>query len=181
MQEKDKKVIVLYKSKYGSTKRYAEWIAKEAGADLLEASKVKVEDLYRYDTVVFGGSLHAVGIKGVKLITDHFDKLMDKKLIVFAVGCSPGREEAIKHVEANNFTEEMRNKINFFYLRGAFNYKQLGFIDRFMMNALRGKLKKKKEEELDEDSKGLLAAFHEPIDWTDQKSILPLVACIRGQ
>ncbi len=180
MQDENKKTLVIYKSKYGSTKRYAEWIAEDIESDIMEVSGVKVEDLYKYDTLIFGGSLHAVGIKGIKIITDHFDKLMDKKIIVFAVGCSPGREEAIKHVVSSNFTEEMKDKINFFYLRGAFNYKNLGFIDKIMMNTLRRKLKKKKEEELDEDSKGLLAAFHEPVDWADKRAILPVVDCIKS-
>ena len=75
----------------------------------------------------------------------------------------------------------MKEKVNFFYLRGAFNYQKLGFVDRMMMNVLRKKLLKKKPEELDEDSKGLLAAYENPIDWTDRKAIEPIVKCIKEQ
>lgn len=32
--ERMKKGIILYKSKYGSTKKYAEWLAEECGFDL---------------------------------------------------------------------------------------------------------------------------------------------------
>lgn len=31
-------IIVIYKSKYGSTKRYAQWIAEETKADFFESS-----------------------------------------------------------------------------------------------------------------------------------------------
>ena len=33
--------IVIYKTKYGSTKQYAEWIAEELGCDFIDAKNVK--------------------------------------------------------------------------------------------------------------------------------------------
>lgn len=180
MSEKTKRIAVIYKSKYGSTKRYAEWIAEDVEGDLLESSMVKVNDLHKYDIIVFGGSLHAVGIKGVKLITDNFKQLKEKKIIVFGTGASPVRAEAIKHVLEFNFNQDVRKKINFFYLRGAFNYSKLSWLDKLMMRALKLKLKMKKEEELDDDSRELLASFNKPVDWTDKKVIIPIVECIRS-
>jgi len=43
---------------------------------------------------------------------------------------------------------------------------------------LKRKLKKKKPEELDEDTKGLLEAYNNPVDFTDEKAIGPLVSAI---
>lgn len=176
----EKKTIVIYKSKYGSTKRYAQWIAEEVNADLSEASKVNAEDLKGYDTIVFGGSLHAVGITGIKVITNNFEKIKDKRIVVYAVGCSPERKETTKHVFSSNFIGEMQDKVKFFYLRGAFDYSKLDLVDKAMMNALKLKIKAKKAEELDEDSKGLLDAYDNPIDWTDKKYIAPVVEYING-
>lgn len=181
MNKDNKKILVLYKSKYGSTKRYAEWIANDTNADLLEVSMVKVSDLLKYDLIIFGGFLHAVGISGVKIITDNFQKIMDKKVVIFAVGCSPEREDAISHVSSSNFTKEMKEKISFFYLRGAFNYDKLDFVDKMMMKALKLKLERKKEKELDEDSKGLLACYDNPVDWTDKGAIAPIIKCINEE
>lgn len=178
MSKSDKKIAVIYKSKYGSTKRYAEWICKRVNGDLMDASDVKVDDLKKYDVIVFGGSLHAVGIKGIKLITDNYNQLKDKKIIVYGTGASPVREEAIKQVVDHNFKGDMKDNIKFFLLRGAFNYKELSPSDKILMNALRLSLKMKKEEELDEDSKGLLACYDKPVDWTDEKAIIPIIQCI---
>lgn len=172
------KSVVIYKSKYGSTKRYAEWIASEIGADLFEASRIKAEDLKKYDIIVFGGFMHAVGVSGVKIITDNFKELMDKRVIIFAVGCSPGRESELNQVLSKNFKEEIKENITFFYLRGAFNYNKLDFVDKMMMNALKMKLKRLKEEQLDEDVKGLLECYNNPVDWTDKKAINPIIQCI---
>lgn len=178
MSESNKKVIVIYKSKYGITKKYAEWIAKEANVDLLEISKVKLENLEKYNTIVLGGYLHAVGINGLKLITDNFHKIKNKHIIVFGVGCSPVKEGLRKHVEAANFTGDMKDKIKFFYLRGAFNFQKLGLIDKIMMNLLKAKILKKGKENLDEDSKGLLDCYDNPVDWTDKNAIIPIVEAI---
>lgn len=174
------KNVVIYNSKYGSTKKYAEWISQEINGDLFESSKVKISNLRNYDVIVYGGSLHAVGIKGVKLITDNFEQIKDKKIIIFSVGASPAREEAFNNVVSHNFTHEIREKISFFMLRGSFDYKNLSLIDKILMNALKFMLKKKKVDELDEDMKGLLDSFDNPVDFTDKKNIIPIIECINS-
>jgi len=177
MGEQNNKTIVIYKSKYGSTKRYAQWIAERLDGDLVNNSEIKLNDLKDYDTIVLGGSLHAVGIKGVKLLTENFEQLQDKQLIVFAVGCSPAKEETINHIINHNFRAEMKEEIDFFYLRGAFNYQELNLIDKLMMLALKFKIKMQKRE-LDEDDKDLLDIYDKPVDWTDKEAIAPIIKCI---
>ena len=49
--------IVVYKTKYGSTKTYAEWIAEELGCVAVDAKSIKADDLLMYDTVIYGGGL----------------------------------------------------------------------------------------------------------------------------
>ncbi|WP_069999927.1 flavodoxin domain-containing protein [Cellulosilyticum sp. I15G10I2] len=170
--------VVIYNSKYGSTKHYATWIAKEINADLFEDSHIKLSDLTKYSTIVFGGSLHAVGIKGVKLITKNYEALKNKKIIVFAVGCSPGYPEALTQVFNHNFKLIPKDKINFFYLRGAFNYNKLSPSDKLLMNALKAKIKLKKDDEINEDSKSLLACYDTPHDWTHKDLVVPIIKCI---
>ena len=80
------KIAVIYKSEYGSTKKYAEWIAEELDGDLIENVKIRADDLENYDIIVYGGGLYAGGINGISLINKEFDKLKDKSLIVFTVG-----------------------------------------------------------------------------------------------
>ncbi len=73
------KTIVVYKSKTCFTKKYAQWITEDLSADLFEVSKVNIDILTQYDTIIYGGSLYAVGIIGVKLITKNINKLKDKR------------------------------------------------------------------------------------------------------
>lgn len=174
------RVAIVYQSKYGSTQRYAEWMAEELQADLFEGSSVKVKDLHPYDVIIFGGGLYAVGILGIQLLKKNYDQLRDKKLIVFAVGASPARKEAIDHVIHSNFTDEMKATVPFFLLRGAFNYQNLNRLDKLLMWLMKLKLKSKKPEELDADGKGLLASYERPVDWTQKKAIQPILDVIKG-
>jgi len=176
------KAVVIYKSKTGYTRKYAEWIAEALGADIFDVSKVTPNMLTAYDAVIYGGSLHAVGISGLKMITKNFDQLEGKKLAVFATGCTPPREEAIREVVDRNFTPEQQKAIRFFYFRGGFNYSKLPPFDKLLMNLLKWKInnKKRKNLELTADEKGMLAIFNKPVDYTNKKYIDDMIAYIRS-
>lgn len=175
------KVAVIYKSKYGSTKRYAEWISQEVNGDLFEASKVSVNELLKYDTIVYGGGMYAVGILGISLIRKNYEKLRDKKVIVFTVGASPSRPEVLEAIKNSNFTDDMKERVSLFHFRGAFDYRKLNIIDKMLMSMLKKKLEGKSEEELTNDDKGMLASYKHPADWTNKKSIEPLIKCIKSE
>lgn len=172
------KTVVIYKSKTGFTKKYAEWIADELYADIFEHSQINIKTLITYDTIIYGGSLHAVGITGVKLITQNLNKLKDKKLIVFATGASPSREETILEVKNKNFTLDEQKYIRFFYFRGGFNYSKLKTFDKILMTLLKLKIKSKKE--LTPDEKGMLAIYNKPADFTRKSNIDELISYVNS-
>ncbi|MDP4089974.1 MAG: flavodoxin domain-containing protein [Bacillota bacterium] len=174
------KTVVVYKSKTGFTKKYAEWIAKDLSADLFEASKFKADSLVNYDTVIFGGSLHAAGIIGVKLIKKNLDKLKDKKVVVFSTGASPARMEVLNEVKNRNFTEGEQNIIKFFYLRGGFDYSKLKSVDKVLMTMMKWKLKRKKKETLTADERGMLASYNRPVDFTRKKYTEQLISYVNS-
>ena len=67
---KDKEVLVIYKSKYGATERYAKWIAEDLGCEAIPAKEAKLKRIRDYDMLIFGGGLYAGTIGGIsKLIT----------------------------------------------------------------------------------------------------------------
>ncbi|MGE5582981.1 MAG: flavodoxin domain-containing protein [Bacillota bacterium] len=171
------KTIVIYKSKTGFVKRYAEWIARELSADIFEASRVTPDQFAAYDTVIYGGGLYAAGINGIKLITLNLDRLKGKKVVIFASGASPATEEAINDVINKNFTAGQLKQIRFFYLRGGFDYSKLKLVDKILMTLLKWKLKRKKD--LTPDEKGMLHAYEKPVDFTNQKNIKDLIAYVR--
>lgn len=173
-----KSTVVVYQSKSGFTEKYARWIAEDAQADLLEAGAAKLEDLARYDTIVYGGGLYIGGINGVKLITGHMKELESKKLIVFGVGASPCRPNVVEEVRKANFTDEMKGRIHFFLLRGGFDLGKCGLKDKMLMNLL--KIKLEKAPDTDKDAKGMLACYEHPADFTSRDAIKPILDCIKN-
>jgi len=172
------KTIVVYKSKTGFAKKYAQWIEEDLSADIFDASEVTINMLTTYDTIIYGGSLYAGGINGVKLITQNIEKLKNKKVVVFATGVSPAREDDINEVISKNFTEEQQKYIKFFYLRGGFNYSKLKPLDKVFMTLLKWKIKSKKKEELTNDEIGMLAVYDKPTDYTMRKNIDKIITYV---
>ncbi len=172
------KKVVIYKTKYGSAKQYAEWIAEELKCEIYRQENFSAASLDKYDTIIYGGSLYAVGILGISLIKNNYEKLKDKKVIIFSVGISPSNEKTGNDVITNNFTEEMKNKVDYHHLRGAFNYNKLSFLHKIMMWTMKKIIERKKPENRTEDDKGLLTALSSPCDFKSKKNILPIIESV---
>lgn len=165
----ENKIVVIYKSKYGATKRYAGWIALKLDADLYEVSDIRGKDLKDYDTIIYGGPLYTGKIKGIKFLINNYETIKDKKLFVFMVGMKCFDE--IKSILENNIPKEILSNINSFYFRGKIDYKELSLKDKILMNGLRVSILNKKQSDISEDEKMILETIDKPIDYTDKKSI----------
>ena len=55
--------IILYQSKYGATKKYAEWIFEETGFEHIETKKADIKKVVNFDTIVLGGGIYASGMR----------------------------------------------------------------------------------------------------------------------
>lgn len=171
------KILVLYKSKYGYTKAYAEMIAKELHCDIQEATNISVDSLKRYDTIIYGGGLYALGINGINLIKRNFNDLQAKNIVIWATGSNPGRPLEMQQVWEHNFPDYMLKKIHTFYLRGGFDYQKLSGTHKLMMSALKLKLKNTKNRS--EDDEGLLKAYDTPEYHCDKKNIAELIEYVK--
>lgn len=171
-----KKTVVVYESKYNSTKKYAEWIAGARGADLFERSKIKAEKLREYDTIIYGGGIYAGRIAGVSLINKNYETIRDRELIVFTVGIRPTDDKAaFATIIKNNFPGKRYESIKFFHLRGAINYKKLGITHRSMLAMFEPPLHRpgcKKNHDLDKNPSDIDGL---DIDFTDIKAIKPIL------
>jgi hypothetical protein len=85
---------------------------------------------------------------------------------------SPPRQNVLLEVREHNFSPEMR-QVEFFYLRGGFDYSKLDRVNKFLMILLKIRLSFKKTKTSDEI--GMLAAYSKPIDCTHKDNIKALV------
>ncbi len=172
------KIVVVYKSISGFTKKYAEWIAEELEADLFRVEKIDIDLLLKYDLIIYGGSLHAVGISGVNIIKNNLNKLRDKNVIIFTTGASLTKESTVSEVRDSNFSVEEQKQIQFYYFRGGFNFEKLDLTNKILMTLMKWKIKLKRDKTPDE--KGMLAAYSKPMDFTKKENVKGLLEYVRS-
>jgi len=171
-----KSIAVIYKSKYGATKRYAEWIAEALEASLFEASSVNPSQLTEYDIVIYGGSLYASGINGVKLVT----KNPCKSLVVFTVGLADPKITDYSEILSRTFTTEQLSEIKVFHWRGGMDYSKLGLVDKGLMSMVKKQAEKKPPAERTSDDQGVIETYGKKVDFTDRSVITPLIEYVQA-
>ena len=169
-------VVVVYKSKYGHTEAYAQWIADELNAPIFEASQIKPVKLAQYEVVVYGGGLYAGGVSGVGLVA----KNPCKSLVVFTVGLFDPNITDYSEVLKRNFPGRALERTKVFHLRGGVNYKKLGLAHKGMMAIVRKMAAKKSHAERSNEDKGILEAGTQDVDFTDRNTIAPIIEYIRS-
>ncbi len=173
------KCVVVYESKYGTTKKYAEWIAEDLGADLFERKDASIEALTGYDVIVYGGGLYAGGVSGLPFITKNYDKIKDKRILLFT--CGLGDPNVLENVEAirkgltKALTPEMLNAFEIYHLRGGMDYSKLSFIHRNMMAMVQKSVAKKDPSARTQEDIEMLETYGKVVDFTDRATIKPLV------
>ena len=170
------KIAVIYASKYGATRRYAEWIAARLGATLLERTAVKPAQLDEYDLVVYGGGLYAGGIAGVDLVTKH----PCKRLVLFTVGLGTPATSDYTGILEKNLPQAMRESTPVFHLHGGIDYGRLSTVHRAMMGVMKRIISKKPESERSADDRELLATYGGAVDFTDPANIEPLAEYVES-
>lgn len=173
MNNKKSKAIVVYESKTGFTKKYAKLISQAIDCPISSRKESEKIDLENFTVVIYGGSLYASGVLGLKKIKK---RLKGQKLIVFAVGASGPKDNILKEIKEANFSEREKNDCSVFYLRGGFNFNKLNLMDKGLMLLMKRSIEKKKPSERTADDRGLLNAYDQPVDFTREKNIEPLIS-----
>ncbi|MCL1948424.1 MAG: flavodoxin domain-containing protein [Turicibacter sp.] len=166
-----KKIAVIYKSRYGATKQYAEWIAEELGAELLNVSQVDAKTLGAYDTVIYGGALYAGGIIGYK----GFDFSQVRELVLFTVGLFDPEHTAFWPLLSKGLPMEYSKEVKTFHLQGSINYEKLSFAHQAMMAGLKDYVLQVPDELQSDDDRLLLKTYGGSLDLTDRLSVQPLI------
>ncbi len=174
-------VVVVYKTKYGSTKTYAEWIGEELGCEIIDAKDITAEELARYDAIVYGGGLYAEVINGVSLITKNIEKLKDKKIAIYSTGITPleYREYYDKLVIEKNFKNGVPDFVKLFNFTGKMVLDELSVVHRTALKTLK-KIMSSKENPSDME-KLLVELCDADGDFSDRSQIADLILYIKGE
>ncbi|MBO7208457.1 MAG: flavodoxin [Clostridia bacterium] len=170
--------IVVYKTKYGSTKTYAEWIGEELNCKTADAKEITIDELEKYDTIIYGGGLYAEIINGVILITKNIERLKNKKIAVYTTGITPldCREYYDKIVVEKNFKNGLPQCIKIFNFTGKMIINELTAVHKAALKTLKKIMSSKKEPT--EMEKLLIELCDADGDFCDRSQIAELVKYI---
>lgn len=135
-----KKAIVIYSSKRGSTKQYAEWIAEELNKNseckLVAFKDSKTYNLYEYDLIVYGGWIRGSGIVDFDVFSKRLDKEILSKMVVFGCGVADETPDNYMQVWSLNIGKiDPHNdyKSVMYILGGRYNPEAITGLDKMLM------------------------------------------------
>lgn len=138
------RLLVVYTSKTGFTKRYAQWLAEDLSGDCFPLEQAARVDFSGYDAVAFGSSVHAGGVRKLAWLKKRLPALAGKRVALFFTGAMPPEEKTVEQCVAQNLTPQERQQVKAFYLWGGLNYQAMGPVDKWMMGVFRKMLASQK-------------------------------------
>ncbi len=172
---------IVYYSKHGATKQYADWLSEDLQCDLIKVNDFKPALAQKYDILVFCSGVYAGKLTIAETVKKYYSDIKDKKVVVFAVGVMPYKEELIEDLLRANLNFA-RGKIPFFFCRGEWNRSTWSIGDQIFYNTL---WNKKNKQTMFSTSKDLVAFFDyintsEDRNFIDRKYLDPIIAHIKS-
>ncbi len=172
--------LVVYSSKSGFTRRYAEWIAEELQCEAIPLSNLQSAMVGAAKTIVYGGPIHAGWVVGLKKFLKREDRKKNQNVFVFAVGLSPSNSADIERCHKANLNDSNR-KIPWFYFMGGLDIDKLKGIEKLIMKmVLRAEAKTKRKEALKAGKPVEQIAGYPILDYCDRAAIKPLLEAIKA-
>lgn len=170
--------IILCRSKYGASKKYADWISEETGFKVIDTKNADIKEVENYDFVILGGGLYSETIAGIAFLKKNIGALKGKRVIIYCCGASEYDEELIGMVKNKNLKDGLEN-VPMFYFQGAWDLDSMSLGDRTMCKMFIKMLSKKDPATLSKSVKMFLDIKDKKCDWTNKEYITPLLDLIK--
>jgi len=129
-----RKGALIYSSRYGATRQYAEWIGQQLQIPAMDIDELYPGELERFDYLVLGTSVY-IGkmlIKG--WLHRHLEQLRSKQLVLFVVCGTPSSErQKQEQIVRDNVPEGLIPLEKIFFLPGRLSIGELSWKDRLLL------------------------------------------------
>ena len=115
-------------------------------------------------------------IAGISFLHKHINALVNKKLVVFAVGATGYDRDNITSLRMRNLRDL---DIPLFYLQGALDMDKLSFLDRTLCKVIRRIIAKKAPYDREAWENALLQ-MKSGCDWTDKAQLEPIIRYVKN-
>jgi len=110
--------IVLYKSRYGATRQYADWISADLRLPMIDPERLDDQVLAACNFLLIGTSVYNGELLLKDWLEQHAQRLRNKKLFLFIV-CAPSPDvEKHPQIIADNVPKAIRAATGVFFLPG---------------------------------------------------------------
>lgn len=176
------KSVILYGSRYGSARRYAQELSKQT--DIPAVSYQEAPPLSKLETIVYIGALYAGGVLGLTKTLRRQSFGEHQRLVIVTVGLADPdilqNRENIRNALQKQIPAQLYGRAAVFHLRGAIDYQALSLGHRTMLALLHRSLQKKPAEEWSEEDKALMETYGKQADFVDFASLRPIINEIQG-
>lgn len=164
---KEEKVVskmIVYASRYGTSREYAVTIAEEKGYPLCSYNE-NPDNIKQYDEIIFVAPVYAGKIYALDKFLKENNKLGEIKLTLVVVGVyNPNRENNTSNI--NKLVSEMLKKSKFklqsiYHLHGKLEVDKLSFMHKMLIKALYRKAKKSPVDQLSDNDKDIVEAYEQ--------------------
>ena len=176
------KSIILYGSRYGSARRYAQELSSKTGIPAVGYRDIP--SLSGHQTIVYIGALYAGGVLGLARTLRSLSLRDGQRLVIVTVGLAdpdiPQNRENIRNSLQKQIPAQLYGRAAVFHLRGAIDYQALSLGHRTMMRCCTDLCKRNRRKNGTKEDRALMETYGKRADFADFASLRPIVNEIQG-
>lgn len=174
-----KDLAVVYATKYGHTKQYADWMKEEAGADIFISTSFTPTKALEYKAVVFAGGVYGDKILIMDWLKKNLGQVNVNKIIIAAVSwyCNDS-EEAKARLIAENYPEQFKNVVPLVVINSGIDKKKTSVMDKAQLLAAQTSINKHDVRTADDIN--ALAIIKGYSDSTSKDNLKSLIAAVQN-
>ncbi|MDO4710514.1 MAG: flavodoxin domain-containing protein [Peptostreptococcaceae bacterium] len=165
--------IIVYGSKYGSARRYAEELSNRTFIEARSFSETK--NLHSCDTIIYVGGLYAGEVLGLYRTIRAIPQDSAPFILIATVGLSDPKDvQNIKNIRDDikkKMPEHLYERTKIIHLPGKIDHAKLGFMDRLRVRSLYLRIKNTLPKNRTTDIERMLHTYGKDIDLTDMDAL----------
>lgn len=175
------KSAIIYGSRYGSARRYAEEFSERIGVPACAFDEGP--DLRDCEVLAFFGGMYAGGVLGLKQTLRGLEGEMPRRLLIATVGLADPREaeneKNLRTAVERQVPKALLPRTEVFHLRGGVDYAKLSLAHRGMMRLVYEKARRMPEAERGAEDRAILETYGKAVDMVDFAALEDICAALR--
>lgn len=158
-------VTVVFSSKYGSTKEYAQELHKRYKGHLIDIKEFRLKDIESH-IIVFMAPIYAFGLLNLSILEKSINRLRDRKVAVFCVGASDYEKKEFRRLYRQHFDGPLKD-VPAFYGRGAWQREKMTKMDKTILGFMHQRIRHKNKAKRQPWEEEFLKIYGKSWNWVD--------------